>query len=99
MTTYIVEILLDAVERPHLRHEVWGYHSSHKSYREAVDQSDMVHGRVIVGEGGTGCMTDKEAHQWAVENQGYDGDYLAWSHQDDEDRAEYEDGAAGIPTG
>ena len=94
MTTYTVEILVDAVERPHLRHEVWSRHSSPRSYRDAVDQADMVGGRVTINDG----ITDKEAHRWAVTDQGYEGDYLSWSNQDDKERAEYEDGAAGIPT-
>ena len=44
-------------------------------------------------------ITDAEAHRWAVANQGFEGDYLAWTTLDDEEREEYEDGAAGIPTG
>ena len=44
-------------------------------------------------------ITDTEAHRWAVDNQGFEGDYSSWCQLDDEERAEYEAGAAGIPTG
>ena len=94
MTTYTVEILVDVVERPHLRHETWDRHSTHRSYRAAVDQADMAGGRVAINDG----MTDKKAHQWAVDNQGFGGDYQEWRSLDDSERDEYEDGAAGIPT-
>lgn len=73
----------------------WTQHSTHDSYRDAVDQADMVHGRVVVCATG---LTDEAAWKWARDNQGFDGDFAAWQAQDDEDRAEYEDGAAGIPT-
>jgi hypothetical protein len=94
MTTYTVEILVDVVERPHLRHETWGHHSEHQSYRNAVDQADMVGGRVTIDDG----MLDTEAYQWAVDNQGFGGDYQEWRSLDDSERGEYEDGANGLPT-
>ena len=72
----------------------WTRHSEWASYRDAVDQADMVHGRVITPGGGT----DYAAWQYAVAAQGYADDYAAWQGQDDDERAEYEHGAAGIPT-
>ena len=96
MTTYTVEI---QGEHPPTGEAMWYRHSAFRSYRDAVDQADLAHGRVIVGESGKGCMTDAEAHRWAVANQGFDGDYISWSNQDDEERSEYEDGAAGLSTG
>lgn len=38
------------------------------------------------------------AWKWAVANQGYTGTYEEWLAMDADERAEYEDGAAGIPT-
>jgi len=67
----------------------WTLHSEHESFREAVDQADMVRGRVA-GE--------EKAHAWATANQGFTGDFAEWTSQDDEERAEYESGAAGLPT-
>lgn len=67
----------------------WTTHSTHESYRDAVDQADMVRGRVA---------GDKEAHAWAVANQGFAGTFEEWQAQDDDERQEYELGAAGIPT-
>lgn len=67
----------------------WTRHSEHESYRDAVDQADMVHGRVV---------GDYAAWQWAVAHQGFVGDYAAWQSQDDDERAAYDAGAAGIPT-
>lgn len=67
----------------------WTHHSNHQSYRDAVDQADMVRGRV------TG---DEAAWKWARDNQGFHGDFAAWQSQDNDERSEYEAGAAGIPT-
>lgn len=72
----------------------WTHHSEHELYKDAVDQADMVHGRVIT----PGGATDKEAWEWAVATQGFRGNFTAWMGQDDEERNEYEAGAAGIPT-
>jgi len=72
----------------------WTQHSAHESYRDAVDQADMTGGRVIT----PGGASDKEAWQWATANQGFVGDFAAWQAQDDDERSEYELGAAGIPT-
>jgi len=65
----------------------WTLHSEHDSYRDAVDQADMVHGRVV---------GDEQAWKWAVNEQGFVGTYAEWQAQDDEERNEYELGAAGI---
>lgn len=67
----------------------WTTHSEHSSYRDAVDQSDMVHGRVLCSTG----LPDRSAWEWASINQGFDGDYDAWTAMDDDERAEYEAGA------
>lgn len=72
----------------------WTMHSQHESYHDAVDQSDMVHGRVMLSTGGS----DMQAWRWAAANQGFDGDFAAWQSLDDDERAEYEKGAAGLPT-
>lgn len=72
----------------------WTLHSTHDSYRDAVDQSDMIHGRVVCQTG----MTDHDAWQYAVAEQGYGGDYDSWAAQDDDERAAYEAGANGIGT-
>jgi hypothetical protein len=64
-------------------------HSTHDSYRDAIDQADMVKGRVA---------GDREAYEYAKANQGFGGDYSEWQAQDDDERAEYELGAAGVPT-
>ena len=72
----------------------WTNHSEHESYRDAVDQADMVHGRVFCGTG----LSDEAAWKWARDNQGFTGDYAEWTAQDDDERGEYELGAAGIPT-
>ena len=72
----------------------WTRHSEHESYRAAVDQADMVHGRVMVGDE----MSDESAWRYAVANQGFEGDFAAWQTQDDDERAEYETGAQGIGT-
>lgn len=62
-------------------------HSTHDSYRDAVDQADMVRG-LVAG--------DHAAWKYAVSQQGFDGDYAAWQSQDDDERAEYECSAEGI---
>ena len=67
----------------------WTTHSTHSSYRDAVDQADLVHGRVD----GEACN-----HGWAVAQQGCHLSYEEWLAQDDDERAEWEAGAAGIPT-
>lgn len=67
----------------------WTLHSEHDSFRAAVDQADMVRGR-IAGE--------EKAHAWAVANQGFTGDFAEWMSMDDEERSGFEAGAAGIPT-
>lgn len=69
-------------------------HSTHDSYRDAVDQSDMVQGQVRLSTG----MLDTEAHAYAVSSQGCEMDYLEWSSQDDDERNEWELGACGLPT-
>jgi len=69
----------------------WEYHSTHDSYRDAVDQADMIHGRVV---GDTG-ISDLQAWRWAVLNQGFEGDFAAWQAQNDKDRDAYEQGARG----
>jgi hypothetical protein len=73
----------------------WTSHSTHASYRDAVDQADMVHGRVLISET---SLPDDAAWKYAVENQGFTGDFAAWQTQDDGERAEYEVGAAGVST-
>jgi hypothetical protein len=64
-------------------------HSTHESYRDAIDQADMIRGTV---EG------DLDAWKWAVSQQGCTRSYAGWQGQDDDERSEYEIGAAGIPT-
>ena len=64
-------------------------HSTHDSSRDAVDQADMVSGRVV---------GDAAAWKYAVAEQGFTGDFLEWQSQDDDERAEYESGAEGIGT-
>jgi len=86
MTIYTVEVrgCRDAGEEG-----AWILHSEHGSYRDARNQSDMVHGRVVC----SGGMTDRKAHAWARSVQGCDLDWSAWCGQDDDERAEYESGA------
>lgn len=67
----------------------WTTHSAHNSYRDAVDQAGMVGGRVV---------GDEAAWKYAVASQGCDLTYAEWTAQDDDERAEYEAGAAGEPT-
>ena len=65
-------------------------HSTHESYRDAVDQADMVRGRVVVAATG---LPDESAWKYAVSHQGFEGDFAEWQSIDDEDRSEYEVGA------
>ena len=77
--------------------QVWtklGYHSVHASYRDAVDQSDMVHGWVVTAAG----ISDQRAWRAAVANQGCELTWSEWQSQDDEEREEWELGAQGIGT-
>lgn len=62
-------------------------HSTHQSYRDAVDQADMVHGHI---EG------DEAAYRYAHDQQGFTGSYQDWTAQDDDERAEYELGMRGF---
>ena len=41
---------------------------------------------------------DEAAYRYAVASQGFVGSYDDWTAQDADERAEYELGAAGIPT-
>lgn len=70
-------------------------HSDHDSYKDAVDQADMVHGRVVVAETG---LPDEDAYGHALANQGFLGTYEDWQGLDDAERDEYERGASGEPT-
>lgn len=72
----------------------WTRHTSWESYRDAVDQADMVHGRVTLASG----ATDREAHAYAHTHQGFGGNYEEWQRLDDAERDAYERGAAGEPT-
>ncbi len=67
-------------------------HSDYDSYRDAVDQADLVGGRVVIAATGA---TDESAWRHASREQGFDGDFAAWQAQDDAERQEYENGAAG----
>lgn len=42
---------------------------------------------------------DQAAYRWAKNEQGYTGTYAEWQAMGDDERNEYEQGAAGIPTG
>ena len=68
----------------------WEAHSTHESYRDAVDQADMVHSRVVVATTG---YSDERAWKYAVAEQGFGGDFAAWQSLDDEERNAYEFGA------
>lgn len=77
--------------------QVWtkvGFHSSHASYRSAVDQADMVHGWVRTATG----ISDHRAWKSAVVNQGCELNWDQWQGQDDDEREEWECGAQGIGT-
>lgn len=80
MTTYTVEV--KAIGG-------WTAHSTHDNYRDAVDQADMVHGRIA---------GDLAAYRYAVASQGFEGSYEDWTGLDADERAEYESGAAGLGT-
>lgn len=71
--------------------DCWTLHSTCDTWRDAVDQADMVHGRIVCPTG----LRDRDAWQYAVRQQGFAGDYDAWTSLDDEERAEYEFGASG----
>lgn len=43
-------------------------------------------------------MTEQAAYQWAKDQQGYVGRYEEWLQMPADERDEYEQGAAGIPT-
>lgn len=43
-------------------------------------------------------MTDRAAYEYAVRSQGYEGTFEQWCEMGADERAEYEAGAAGIPT-
>ena len=66
------------------------HHSTHESYRDAVDQADMVRGRVVVAATG---YSDEKAWKYAVSEQGFAGNFAEWQSQDDDERNEYEVGA------
>ena len=68
----------------------WTRHSEHTSYRDAVNQADLVHGRIVVA---ATELSDKAAHRHAVRNQGFQGDYADWQRLEDQERDEYEAGA------
>lgn len=70
------------------------YHSSHASYRDAVDQADMIHGWVTSATG----ISDKRAWTFAVANQGCELTWDQWQSQDDDEREQWELGAQGIGT-
>jgi len=91
MSTYTVEI---TGEHPRTGEAMWCRHSDYQSYRDAADQSDIVHGRIVCGTG----LSDCAAWEYAVASQGFTEDYNSWTAQDDDERAEYETGAAGEPT-
>lgn len=78
--------------------QVWtklGYHSVHASYRDAVDQADMVHGEVIIPATG---ISDKWAWTLAVAGQGCELSWNEWQAQDNDERDEWELGAQGVGT-
>ena len=112
--TYFVEYQPDAVylsllspsrsqSRTRPRDSVWEVHSWHSSYSEAIDQSDMIGGRVSIGyidewdEANIG-ITDKSAYEYATKECGFDGGFGRWRTQDDAERDAWEQGASGIPT-
>lgn len=65
-------------------------YSTHESYRDAVDQADMVCGRVVIAATG---YTDERAWEYAVSSQGFAGDFADWQAMDDDERDEFEIGA------
>lgn len=52
----------------------------------------------VDGEGNPITTSEERAYKWAVANQGYAGTFAEWLALDADERAEYEAGAAGIPT-
>lgn len=71
------------------------YHSSHSSYRSAVDQADMIQGEVRIT---VTHLSDYLAWALAVANQGCELSWKEWKAQDDDEREEWELGAQGIGT-
>lgn len=67
----------------------WTTHSIDLSYRDAIDQADMMGGRVRLSTG----LLDTEAHKYAVRACGCELSYDEWSAQDDDERAEWESAA------
>ena len=67
----------------------WTTHSIDLSYRDAIDQADMMGGRVRLSTG----LLDTEAHAYAVRACGCELSYAEWSAQDDAERAEWESAA------
>ena len=72
----------------------WVLHSTGQSFEEAVIQAGMVRGRIRCPTG----LLDTDAWEWAKYNQGFNGTYDEWIQLNDEERQQYEDGAAGIGT-
>lgn len=70
------------------------FHSTHHSYRDAVDQADMIHGQVLLATG----LSDRDAWKWAVRHQGCGLSWEEWTGQDNEEREGWELGAQGIGT-
>ena len=64
-------------------------HSDHESFRDAADQADMIRG---------GVAGEHAAYKYARGYQGFLGTFTEWMAQDDDERGEYEAGAAGLPT-
>lgn len=61
-------------------------HSEWESYREAINQSDMVRGDVYTAMG----HSDRYCFDWSKKHQGYEGTYDEWRSMDDEERNEFE---------
>lgn len=72
------------------RRDGWDRAMDFESYREAVDQADLLHGRVAVKSTG---FPDEAAHTYAVAYQGFEGDYGDWRRLNDAERDDYEHGA------
>lgn len=70
-------------------------HSSFDSYRDAIDQADMVHGEVYVINSFGDAISNKDCWRYACDEQGYNETYLSWCCLDDDERSEYESGANG----
>lgn len=67
-------------------------HSDHESYKDAVDQADLIHGVVYCGP--YLATPDITAYRYAVNDQGFFGDYSEWRMLEDSNRDEYEHDAA-----